>query len=342
MVVWTRYAVLLVGFSAAAWLSTCAAAEVEAPRGIYVAYGRELNDRILQAPYLTGVLVRAHWREVEPAEGRFDWAPLRRDIELARKHGKKVTLALAGGPATPDWVYAAGAQAFEYTFMNPHSPRGGRSERIPLPWDSVFIAKWTNTIAALGREFGSDPAVTLVHITGSSKNGFELQLPEERGRTPGERGGRWIEVGFTAAQFEAGWKSVIEAFGRSFPGKALDLEIHPVLGDSEIPRRLAKYGYDRLGKRFGTFGGWLSGKPRAWDTDLRDIMMEQSRLSFSNYQLIANETRQPDRLGPGGLIGAIRTGIAEGARYFEIWEADAKNPQFDDALLAIRKELLSN
>ena len=44
-------------------------AETVAPQGIYVAYGRALNERILQAPYLAGVLVRVPWREVEPAEG---------------------------------------------------------------------------------------------------------------------------------------------------------------------------------------------------------------------------------------------------------------------------------
>lgn len=314
--------------------------ETPIPRGIYLAYGRALNERLLQVPYLTGVLVRVHWREIEPTEAHYDWSYPRREIDLAKRYGKKITLAIVAGPATPDWVYAAGATSFQFTFRNPHSPRGGRPERIPLPWDPVFLDKWTQTITALGREFGNDPAIALVHITGSSKNGFELQLPEDPPRPRlGPPSGPWVGRGYTREGFVNAWKRVIDAFARAFPRQALDLEMHPILGDSAIPAQLAGYGYQRLGKRFGTFGAWLSGRQLAWDAEIRQIMARQCRLSFCNYQLIANETRQAQRLGPGGLLGAIQSGFDHGARYFEVWEADIRNSRFDDDLLRISRQI---
>lgn len=313
-------------------------AETVAPQGIYVAYGRALNERILQAPYLAGVLVRVPWREVEPAEGRYDWTYLHREIDLAKRHGKKIALGVAAGPATPEWVYAAGAVPYKFTFGNPHSPRGGRQEQIPLPWDQVYLGKWLRFIAALGREFGDDREIALIHMTGSSKNGFELQLPDDppRPRT-GPPSGPWVERGYTRERFTESWQSIIDAYARAFPRQALDLEMHPILGDSSVAAQLADYGYQRLGKRFGTFGGWLSGKTPTWDAELHKIMAKQCRLSFCNYQLIANETKQVQRFGPGGLLGAIQAGRDQGARYFEVWEADVKNPRFDADLLKISR-----
>lgn len=312
------------------------------PKGIFACYGFSLNDRVLQAPYLSGVLIRARWRDVEPHEGRYDWSYLQREIGKAKRYGKKVTLALVGGPHTPDWVYVAGAADFEYIFNNPYSPRGGRTERIPLPWDALFLQKWTRTIHAFGSRFRSDRDVVLVHMTGSSKNGFELQLPERRRRGGAFRGlvdEEWLQAGYTEAKLLAAWKGIIDAFAEAFPNKALDLEIHPLLGNNAIPAQLAEYAHHKMGRRFGTFGGWLSGRPPAWDTEMRRIMGEHCRRSFCGYQLIANETRQAQRLGPGGLIGAIRTGMDEGARYFEVWEADVKNRAFDQPLLGVSREI---
>lgn len=310
----------------------------EPPKGIFVAYGRALNDRILRAPYLAGVLVRTRWNEAEPQEGRYDWSYLRREIALAKQHGKKIALGVAAGPATPDWVYAAGATAYSFSFLNPHSPRGGRQARIPPPWDPVYLDKWRNFVRALGREFGNDPDIVLVHITGSSKNGFEIQLPDDPPRPrSGPPSGPWVQQGYERTRFLRAWESVIDTFAQAFPRQYLDLDMHAILGDTSVPAELADYGYDRLGKRFGTFAGWLSNKPPSWDSDLRKIMQKQCRRSFCNYQLIANETRQPQRLGPGGLKGAIETGRAHGAHYFEVWEADVKNPNLDDMLSNVLK-----
>lgn len=327
----------------ALWLAFAPSQAAETPRGIYVAYGRVLNENILRAPYLTGVLVRVPWREIEPAEGRYDWSYLHREINLAQRHGKKVTLAVSAGPNTPDWVYEAGAAAFRFTFLNPHSPRGGQAARIPLPWDRVFLDKWTRTIAALGREFGGNPGITLVHVTGSSKNGFELQLPEDPMRPrAGASAGPWAEQGFEGKRFTAAWREIIDAFARAFPDKALDLEVHPVMGDSALAAELVDYGYQKYGKRFGAFGAWLSGRDLAWDKGIRQIMARQCRQSFCTYQLIANETRQAHRLGQGGLLGTIQGGVDQGARYFEVWEADVRNAAFDDALMILSRQLMSN
>jgi hypothetical protein len=42
--------------------------------------------------------------------------------------------------------------------------------------------------------------------------------------------------------------------------------------------------------------------------------------------MIGNVTRTPARLAPGGLDTAIRQALPWNARYFEVWEIDAKNP----------------
>lgn len=314
-----------------------------APKGIYVAYGRALNENILRAPYLAGVLVRVPWKDIEPVEGQYDWSYLHREINLAQRYGKKVALAVISGPSTPDWVYQAGAESYAFTLMNPHSPRGGLNEQIPLPWDPVFLAKWSRTIVALGKEFGQNPAISLVHVTGSSKNGFELQLPDDNPmRTPANSPRPWVARGFDNRKFVRAWTQIIDVFGRSFPNKYLDIEVHPILGESGPASELVAYGFKQYGTRFGAFGAWLSGRNLAWDKDIQVVMKNQCQRSFCNYQLIANGTRQSHRLGEGGLIGTIQSGIAQGSRYFEVWEVDVKNTNYDQALNQIAQTLANN
>lgn len=299
-----------------------------------------MDEETLSRSFVRGALIRVPWALVEREEGSFDWSLFHKALRVVERADKRATLALVAGPHTPDWVFDAGAEEFRYVFKNRHGNRkANREERIPLPWDSIFVAKWKRTVGAFGHEFDRHPRVVLVHITGSSKNGFEMQLPQERARSDRGRNGRWYEAGFTLERFNQSWEQIIATFGEAFPTTPLDLEIHPVLGNEEIPAHLLAFGHERIGSRFGAFGAWLSGKSARWTAGLRTLIRRSAKMSFANYQLIGNETRQPNRLAPGGVVQAIRFGMEEGARYFEVWPVDLKNPAFARSFEEIALEL---
>src|SRR5438128_3490155 len=89
---------------------------VAAPAGLFVCRGPgPAPEREVHFPFIDGWLVRPGWNVVEPAEGKYDWSLIEGDIALAKRLGKKITLAILGGPQTPDWVFQKGAKEFRFT-----------------------------------------------------------------------------------------------------------------------------------------------------------------------------------------------------------------------------------
>jgi len=300
---------------------------VKQPRGIFVCRGPNPTPQgEVDFPFIAGWLVRPGWDKVEPREGEYDWSYAEAEIALTRKLKKKITLAVLGGPQTPAWVYQAGAAQFAFT------PRlgNGRDARIPPIWDGVYLRKWAACIRALGREFGDDDTVVLVHMTGATANGLEMQLPF----LPRDRE-QWDKLGYAPEKLIGAWKQIIDAFADAFPGKPLDIDVHPVLGTDKVAEEVAAYGSGKLGKRFGIFGGWLSGFDAQRDpyhAGMHDIARAYGPRGFCAFQMIASAMRTPGQFAGGGLKAAFEQGLSWNARYFEIWETDAMNPELQPLL----------
>jgi len=166
----------------------------------------------------------------------------------------------------------------------------------------------------------------LIHITGATGNGLEMQLPF----MPQDRT-NWEKLGYTSEKATTGWNRIVDAFADAFPSKPLDIDIHPVLGSDQVAADVAGYGSKKLGKRFGIFGGWISGKSPGDDrghAGMHPIAAQYGRLGFSAWQMIASATKTPQQFAEGGLKAAMDQGMNWNARYFEIWETDAMNEAF--------------
>jgi hypothetical protein len=303
-------------------------ASLSSPQGIFVSSGPRISDKVLSMPVVSGNLIRVGWDEIEPRPGEYDFSQISALITQAKTHGKQVTLSVLNGPRAPKWLYQKGAAAFEYMFKTRYSERGNRSEVIPIPWDPVYLTYWLKLVAALGDEFAQEPALALVHITHASKNGFEMQLPEERvlGRPESVSSGPWHEAGYTERLYIAALKQITDAFAQAFPQHPIDIEIHPVLGSLTPAKEIFTYGIDKYGSRFGLFSAWWSGKVQPWNKDMLPLITSACQRSFCAMQLIGNQTRQPDRLLNGSLSSAMAAAQSMGAKYYEVWDVDVRNP----------------
>lgn len=303
------------------------ASEFHKPVGIYVSSGPVVSDRILEQAHVGGNLIRVGWDDIQKAPGQFDFSAVDTLIQQARSHGKQVALSVLNGPRTPSWLYSQGAKAFSYTFRNKYSERGDREEKIPLPWDKTYLDYWSKLIDALGKEYANNPAIALVHITHSSKNGFEMQLPEERQRGQVETAaqGPWHDAGYSEDKHIEALKMIVDQFANAFPASAIDIEIHPVLNSLAPAQQIFDYGKAKYGDRFGLFSAWWSGKHQQWNEQMYPLFADACQQTFCTVQMIGNQTRQPDRLMNGSLIGAMEAARELGARYFEVWSADLNN-----------------
>lgn len=310
------------------------------PSGIFISGGQYQEEPLLAKPFVDGALIRVRWHELEPIEGQFDWRYLDSEIAKVAKLGKAYTLAVVGGPSTPSWVFAKGAQGYSFTLNNPYASKARPVDnKLPLPWDAIYLKAWHRLIAELGKRYSSDPNLLLVHITLSSQNGFEMHLPYSRGPRDPNQLPSWDKFGFSEDKYINAAKTTLDAYSQAFPTKFLDLEIHNVFDSYRIPQELVRYGVTHIGKRFGPFGAWLNDRDVRWDKPLRELMKETSSQSFCNYQLIGNATRQLERVGKNGLQGAIQNGLDDGCRYFEVWEVDVKNRDFEQYLTELQSQL---
>jgi len=303
------------------------------PRGLFVCRGPNATpQREVDFPFISGWLVRPGWSQVEPREGGFDWTFIDNEIALAEKLQKKITLCVLGGPQTPDWVFQAGAQEFKYTM--PVGRRG--ATRIPVLWDKTYLEKWTVLVRALGQRYDGHATVVLVHMTGATGNGLEMQLPFR----PEDRTA-WQQIGFTPQKAADGWKTIVDAYAAAFPRKPLDIDVHPVLGSDQVAGDVAAYASRKLGSRFGIFGGWLSGKSAQEDrhhAGMQALAQQYGPQGFAAFQMVASQT--PNRSNPafsnlfaeGGLKAAVDQALDWNAHYFEIWESDATNAELHPLL----------
>lgn len=183
----------------------------------------DIPESALANPAVDGIALRFFWDQLEPSEGAYDWSPMDRQVDIARAHGKKVSLSITPGVHTPAWVYAAGAAPFTYTWNRPFLFAPCSQQRIPIPWDSVYLAKWSAFVRAMGRRYASNPAVVLVKITGINSGAAEINLPHGGGMSavncPGssDDDANWRRVGYSKDKIKAAFQASGDAFAEAFP-----------------------------------------------------------------------------------------------------------------------------
>ncbi len=190
-----------------------------------------VDPTMLNNALVDGVAIRALWNAVEPSEGVFNWTATDSYIAQAAAAGKMVTLRLMVGYATPNWVYQAGAQPFNFVWdQTTWGPTFCSTATIPVPWDPVFQAKFAALIQAFGARYSSNPAVAGVKISGISTESEETSLPLSVNRplTNGQTGctsnndvANWQAIGYTRTRAVNAWEQLAQMFQQAFPNQPL-------------------------------------------------------------------------------------------------------------------------
>ena len=170
-------------------------------------------------PEVKGFMIRDFWPMIEPAEGQYHFGLFDQALALAHRHNKFLGLAVCAGRASPDWLYAAGAQKF--TFTRPgHAGGEERSFSMPVPWDPVFRAKWDALNQELGKRYDSDPNVAYIAMTGPGRD-FEtyyVSSPDDVSRF------RQMD-GFS--QWAKAYRSIAASYAAAFPHTVLIYALGP-------------------------------------------------------------------------------------------------------------------
>ncbi|HEY1012543.1 MAG TPA: hypothetical protein VGE07_07545 [Herpetosiphonaceae bacterium] len=287
-------------------------AAVEKPLGVFAASGAQ-SPAVIGHAQVCGGLIRIPWNVLETAPGVYDWRLVDAAAAQVRAAGKRWSLAVLAGPATPEWLYAApfGAPRIRYLF------RGSESAMAPA-WHPAARERLRLLALAMADKYADDPSLQLVYVSQMTANGIEGQLPFDRDLLPS--GATWAGLGWTADGWVAAVTGISADFAAAFPAKALAVELHYVLNDPAIPRRIgeAVCADPALGGRAGIAIWWLSGR-ETYQPDLLDYFRGAD---CDKYGQVIGSSDQPERF-PAEGYGALFSQARElGLRYIEPWEQE--------------------
>ncbi|OGY16299.1 MAG: hypothetical protein A2784_02195 [Candidatus Chisholmbacteria bacterium RIFCSPHIGHO2_01_FULL_48_12] len=185
------------------------------PSGLYslTDWSATPDPRIWSHPDVDGVVIRAYWRDLNPALNQYSWAYLDTIFDQAQKSSKKVRLAIAPGFYSPAWVLD---QVPTAPFPVPQGPLKGQSQPLPIPWDSQYLNLWFKFIDALATRYGSSPALSYIAVTGPNSHNGEVNLPNSKTDSVA-----WIKLAHNSAaqlqtQLEQAYFQTLDHFHQSF------------------------------------------------------------------------------------------------------------------------------
>ncbi len=322
--------------------------------GIYVIDGvhrNSIDKAILKSSLIDGVVLSVPWSVIEPEEGRFVWSSIDSILSQAQAYGKKVSLVLGSGWQTPSWVYSDGAGQLKFIWDHSNwGPAVCSVVAIPLPWDPIYLAKWSQLVSAAGARYDSDARIASVKVTGVNSKTQETFLPTSVNQkissgaiscTSYDDVADWQAAGYTRLKIETAWQTVMQSFVEAFPDKKLEAMLipggfpaiddngnrFPARGnqDQEVSNDILRMGISEYPATFtiqndGWSAQWL------WEAEAGDA----DRVT-TGYQEISPLNSQ--------TAAAITAALNAGATYLEFYESDATLASQQSAFLKAHQEL---
>jgi hypothetical protein len=303
------------------------------PRGVFSLgkVGKPADSAALSCAEVDGISIRQAWRNLERTKGNYDWTFLDSEVKRAQEAGKMVLLrVIPEGPPTPRWVLQEGVQTFTFNDHNEfHKDKQGL---IAVYWDKTYLAEKKTMIEAVGKHFGSNPAVRIIDAICVSSHGGDWHVPHDP-----EDVRRWQDLGYTPEKVTDVCKQIIDTTMRSFPKQFVALAVNPSGKLEPKPgyqaRTAVQYARQHYPGRLIVQTDQLAAvtpKPGEPDPTKKYELLADSRPDVAGQMLWFSYGDPTCRNGgrhmpcdfEATLRESIDVGLAYGMRYIEIYEED--------------------
>jgi len=257
-----------------------------APKGIFaiVPWGKVPKESTWKDPCIEGVTIRRYWRDLNKKQ-KYQWADLDSVFALANRFDKKIHLMIAPGFYSPQWVLQ---QVKTDSFIVPQGPDKGEMKPLPRPWLQKYLDFWFEFVDTLAKRYASNPALSLVAVTGPNSHNGEVNLPSDKsdrdilkeekynGYDPVQKwkdivgGGPDAEKELKERMVEA-YEKTIDCFHKAFAGKHQKYFSLQIFEDSlpvddrdihdNYENKLIRYARGKTGNYFVLMNGGLRGWP---------------------------------------------------------------------------------
>ncbi len=195
---------------------------------------RALNEQALKNPFISGVAFQIRWRDIEPVQGEPDWSKLDELFAAAESSKKWVQLLIFPGFFAPAWaVEGAKTQLFPIQY----GPGKGTGERLPMPWNRVYLDRWFAFLKQLSDRYGKSPAFRVIAADGPTSVSAEMTLPQKP-----EDLKKWQDDSYTPRKYIEAWQQVFQVYTADFPNQCVSLSVGSGLNINDQGKRDPREG----------------------------------------------------------------------------------------------------
>jgi hypothetical protein len=170
---------------------------------VYFARDREAvrDHALLTNDNFVGAQIMYPWRQLEPAEGEYDFSAIREDVDYLAAYGKRLFLQLQDASFTPNYKpvpdYLLGAD-FGGGAVPQYAENGNVEGWVAKRWDNRIQARFAALLNALGEEFDGE-------IEGINLQESAIGISAE------------TDPSFSPARYAEGLKTNMRAMKAAFP-----------------------------------------------------------------------------------------------------------------------------
>jgi hypothetical protein len=220
-----------------------------------------------------------------------------------------------------------------------YGPGKGTLEKLPMPWDDVYLGRWFAFVKQLSQRYGNSPAFRVIAAAGPTSVSAEFTLPGKPEDIP-----IWLSAGYTPRKYVAAWQKTFQVYAGDFPnqyislslGFGLDIDDSGKIAPRERKRtrqEVVDQAMGILGRRFVLQFSNLDGFPGAGPGPRAvDFMIDYNGRVITGFQLRTSCERNSGDMGAEGdpalaLKKSIDIGMQPNtagrrANYLEIYEPD--------------------
>jgi hypothetical protein len=286
-------------------------------------------DSYFSDPDIDGVALQEAWQIAEPTEGNYVWTEpnnaLDGVIAAAQAAGKRVTLHLIAEPAgAPTWLASDGAQYYSGT-----DSRGNRQSFV-VPWDPVYLAKYTTFIQALSNHIESKGYTTTIFDV-------SIVVPElEMNIYSCANGQLSSAIAYDRTAYLNAWEQIAGVIQAAFPDQKKFVSApaaQAICGTTQDPSFYPDLLTALLttSNAFWMFGADLnaaSSNGPAGSGRVAPYLSTFTGKTGIGFQMLGSATSGTPSLSgtyPGNLQQAVCAGLAIGGQYIEIYRTDELN-----------------
>jgi hypothetical protein len=302
--------------------------------------------RALNNPNISGVALQIRWRDIEPVQGNPDWSKLDQLFAAAEASKKWVQLLIFPGFFSPPWALE-GVETEMFPIQ--YGPDKHTVEKLPMPWDSIYLSRWFSFVKQLSDRYGKSPVFRVVAAAGPTSVSAEFTLPSKP-----EDVTTWLQVGYTPRRYVAAWQKTFQVYAADFPnqyvsvsmGFGLNIDDRGKIAPAERKRtrqEIIDEAMGALGRRFVLQFSNLDGFPGAGPGPRGvDFVIGYNGRVITGFQLRTSCERNSGDMGAEGDpalalkksidIGMQPNSAGQHVNYLEIYEADVLADDLQPAL----------